>query len=172
MLKAEPKYFNEKLYNPFLHIWGAICFNGKSELKYLKSKEHWNSEMMAKTFEENLKPLQKKLFPDNVFYFVQDNARPHKGGVCKQYLEENYAKNVIEHPTKSPDLNPIEKIWGILKERVYLIDTIQYQNRKDLKKAISQAWNEISLETIRLHITDLFNTRIEKVLESGGELIK
>ena len=33
------KKITKKLYNPFVHVWGAISFVGKTELEMLKCKE-------------------------------------------------------------------------------------------------------------------------------------
>ena len=91
-------------------------------------------------------------------------------------LAKNFLIKIMQklfpHTSKSPDLNPIEKIWGILKDDVYGRDTIVYQNRKALKKSIATAWQKLSMDHIFLHINDLFDSIIKKVIETNGGLIK
>ena len=105
------------------------------------------------------------------FFFIQDNARPHKYGDCKEFLESNYEPNLITMPPYSPDLNPIEKIWGIMKNKVYEIGAREYENRKELKSCMNKTWEEITKEEIRVHIDNLFNSRLIEVIRNGGKLL-
>ena len=47
---------------------------------------------------------------------VMDNARIHHARQAKEYLVENQIKHIYL-PPYSPDLNPIENIFGVLKQR-------------------------------------------------------
>ncbi len=80
--------------------------------------------------------------------------------------------NIVKHPAKSPDLNPIEKIWGLLKTKVYDKNNIVYWDRRILKKKIVEEWNKISKEEVRKFIDDLYDNRLNWVIQNGGELIK
>lgn len=171
MSKTTPKIKVKRENNRYVQIWGAISLKGKSELRFLKGKEKWNSLTMAQTLQQKLIPFQEEYFRDGLFFFIQDNARAHQFGPSMQFLQENYAPNIISMPAKSPDLNPIEKIWGGLKNKVYDISAREFENRRLLKVAIINAWEEITLDDIRVHIADLFNNRLDKIIATRGELI-
>ncbi len=49
---------------------------------------------------------------------------------------------VLLLPAKSPDLNIIEKVWAVLKDKVA---ESQPNSKKQLKKVIIQSWKKISL---------------------------
>jgi len=73
---------------------------------------------------------------------------------------------VLGWPSKSPDLNPIENLWGIVARQVYGKGK-QYHTKTALIQSVKAAWNSISLETIRSLIKSMA-TRLIKVVENKG----
>jgi transposase len=49
---------------------------------------------------------------------MHDNARRHTAKHTQKWLKDT-AINVMEWPSYSPDLNPIEYVWFLLKEAIY-----------------------------------------------------
>ncbi len=70
----------------------------------------------------------------------------------------------------SPDLNPIENIWGLLAFLVYG-DGKQYNTRDDLKKAILEAWDKLPQDLID-NVIDSMKKRCVEVLKTQGKTIK
>ena len=77
---------------------------------------------------------------------------------------------VLDWPTKSPDLNPIENLWRIFSRRVYK-NKCQFKDWETLKSRIKQYWNEIPSVTLRKLIDSMQNKCVE-VLQLKGNKCK
>ncbi len=61
-------------------------------------------------------PSSEDLFED-VFIFQQDLAWPHTSVSTKNWFRQRNIK-VFPWPPNSPDTNPIENLWGIMKKNL------------------------------------------------------
>lgn len=59
---------------------------------------------------------------------------------------------LLEHPPKSPDLNPIEAVWNIMKEK---LKGNQWETVLEFKIAIQAAWHAVTQEQIRRRIREM-----------------
>ena len=103
------------------------------------------------------------------FVYQQDNAAIHVSNSTKQWFIDHNIET-MDWPAKSPDLNPIENLWGILVRDVYE-DCRQFSSTLELKKAIVEAWNRITLETLSRLIRSMPNRMIE-TLKMRGDITK
>ena len=71
---------------------------------------------------------------------------------------------VLDWPSMSPDLNPIEHLWQILKRKV---EQHQCSNIQQLKDVISTEWKNIPQSTC-ITLVDSMPKRIAAVLENKG----
>ena len=71
----------------------------------------------------------------------------------------------LNWPPNSPDLNPIENLWGILKVAV----SKRFPTTKEqLVEAISLEWENLSSETVQNLILSM-PKRIKEVLKNKGQ---
>ncbi|KAF1952788.1 hypothetical protein CC80DRAFT_421823, partial [Byssothecium circinans] len=75
--------------------------------------------------------------------------------------------DTIVHPAQSPDLNPQEGCWNILKQRTKPWDG----TLKHLKRILTQEWDKITLQEIRTFIAEM-PARCNAVIAVGGERIR
>ena len=54
----------------------------------------------------------------------------------------------MDWPALSPDLNPIENLWGIVARQVYGQGK-QYNSKVSLTGAIMKSWSEIDDQTVK-----------------------
>lgn len=74
-------------------------------------------------------------------------AAIHNSRLAKEwFLTKNI--DVLDWPARSPNLNPIENLWGILARKVY-VNGKPYQTALELKNAIRLAWLEIPEEILK-----------------------
>lgn len=50
--------------------------------------------------------------------YQHDNWSVHRAKKVEEYLSKQPFET-IQWPARSPDLNPIENIWGLIKDRVW-----------------------------------------------------
>lgn len=84
---------------------------------FVKQGDTVNQEKYIEILDKNLYNWSISLYPDGCFSFWQDNAPCHKGKTTMKWLQD-YIPPLIQVPAHSPDLNPIELIWGIMKTRI------------------------------------------------------
>lgn len=92
----------------------------------------------------------------------QDGVSIHTSYLTQEWFGE-YNVNVIKWPAYSPDLSPMENLWGILARSVFQ-NGKQYATVKDLEAAVNKCWAEVSLRTIR-KLIDSMPDRICAIIE-------
>ena len=61
---------------------------------------------------------KKKYFPRREIIFQHDNAPAHRAFTTKTWFANQQGISLIQWPPNSPDLNPIEHDWQILKKEI------------------------------------------------------
>lgn len=102
----------------------------------------------------------------------EDNDPSHGTRSAKNLAQELKARNWIEvlvHPAQSPDLNPSEGCWNILKQRVRR--RRGWRNKAELKQVLLEEWDRITMEEIRARIAEM-PSRCKQLVATGGKGIK
>ncbi len=85
---------------------GPLCF--------LKSTV--NAAICQEVLEHFMLPPADKLYGDTDFIFQQDLAPAHTAKGTKSWSNDQIV--LLDWPTNSPDLNPIDNLWGIVKRKM------------------------------------------------------
>ena len=98
---------------------------------------------------------------------MQDNASAHKAKATMEWLANNHVKT-LNWPAKSPDLNPIENFWSLLKRRVSGFLSKEIYSHMSLQDKVMAAAKLISQETVDSLVLS-FERRLEKCIDRGGK---
>ncbi len=93
-------------------------------------------------------PSAEQLFKDADFIFQQDLAPAHTAKSNKSWLND-HGVGVLDWPANSPDLNPIENLWGIVKRKMR---NKRPKNADELKATVKETWASIPHQ--QCHKTD------------------
>lgn len=96
---------------------------------------------------------------------VEDGALRHRSKVASAARSELAIKQ-LTHPPKSPDLNPIEPVWHILKTRIAATPESGNSLEK-LWEAAQEAWNGITEADIA-KFTGTMDDRVRAVQDANG----
>lgn len=160
----EQNVFSQNFGGGSVMVWAGFSKGDKTALAFLDGRQTAQDYQLM--LEDNLLPYAPLIAGAN-WVFQQDNASIHSARSTKEWFDRWHI-NAIEWPARSPDLNPIENLWGIIVRTVYR-DGRQYQNRNDLKSAILSAWNQIPLEQLERLVNSMPSRIFEIIQKNGGQ---
>jgi len=127
---------------------GRVCL--KSSIKFPHSVMIWGAMSSA-----GVGPF--------VFFHTMDLAPAHTAKSTKSWLN-GHGVGVLDWLANSPDLNPIENLWGIVKRKKR---NKRPKNADELKATVKETWASIQPQQCRKLITSM-PRRIEAVIKAKG----
>ncbi|KAK3545317.1 hypothetical protein QTP70_003720 [Hemibagrus guttatus] len=147
-------------------LWG--CFSAKGPGRLICVKERMNGAMYREILSKNLLPSARALKMKRGWVFQHDNDPKHTTRATKEWLRKKHFK-VLELPSQSPDLNPIENLWRELKIHVA---QRQPQNITALEEICMEEWAKLPatvcknlVATYRKHGAVILDSPVHPVTE-------
>jgi transposase len=145
-----------------IKAWGGFFIGGKSSLHCFR--EIMNAEFYVGILREHIPMIEKML--GTQWRWQQDNDPKHTSHLAKNFLQENVPQ-VMGWPSNSPDLNPIENLWAIVKRNV---EKRMPKNLRELERYMIEEWDKIPNSLLK-DLVNSMNRRCREVIEKNGERI-
>ncbi|KAI3361531.1 hypothetical protein L3Q82_013680 [Scortum barcoo] len=118
-------------------LWGCFSAAGTGRLVSIEGK--MNAAKYRDILEENLFQSAQDLRLGRRLTFQQDNDPKHTAKITKEWLRNN-SVTILDWPSQSPDLNPIEHLWRDLKMAVHQRSP---SNLTELERICKEEWQRI-----------------------------
>lgn len=138
--RHDPKYIREvnRQGRCKLNVWGAITSTGMLDLVIidgtLNQHNYLNNVLIPRVLP------YKQSHPDMIFQ--HDGAPAHRAIMIKEWLSSEDVE-VLKWPAQSPDINPIENLWNMLKEEIGPLNHIGPNQKEELTGVVTEAWEKL-----------------------------
>jgi len=144
-----------------VHVLGAISIFGT--VGNLSFAPTWNAATFANGIEVDVAPTANALFNGN-WHLQLDNATAHTAAAAQHHLLTNGVPSIFFQPPSSPDLNPIENVWSLLKRR---IAGHNCQTAQQLRQALTHEWQALAPGEVAPFATSMAD-RVQSVMAAAG----
>ena len=144
-----------------LMLWG--CFSLAGTGKLVRIEGMMDGAKYREIREWNLFQSSRDLRLGRRFTFQQDNDIKHTAKATLEWFKEKHL-NVLEWPSQSPDLNPIEKLWYDLK---IAVQQRKPSNFKELEQFFLEEWAKIPVARC-VKLIDTNPKRLAAVIAAKG----
>jgi len=139
-----------------------ITKNKKLDIKIFT--EIMDADIFTNIIEEKVKSIYSNLDDATIYpIYQQDNDPKHKSKKAKEKFKELNIP-IIDWPSCSPDLNPIENIWRLLKIKV---NRRRAKTVEEFKKYIIEESLLIDIKIIN-SLIDSMPSRLQSVIDNNG----
>ena len=165
-LRKEPQFFKKRQQGGgSVMTWAAFGAHGQTQLRIVHGR--MNAANYIQMLEAALLPVGETLGGPG-WIFQQDNASIHKAKVTMTFFADRGVR-LLEWPALSPDLSPIENLWGIVARQVYAGGR-QFETCEELADAVQSTWTKIDADTRQSLLRSMHNRCLQVVLQHGGKI--
>ena len=143
-------------------MWGCFSFNGIGPLKVIDGS--LNSDGYINILQSVLIPQMNEWFGVGGGIFQQDNASCHNSKSTRKFMADN-GLNVLKWPANSPNMNPVENLWGIVKRELAKKNN---PTKDELLKNVMEIWNGTSVANAIPNLILSMKTRVDMLVKVRG----
>lgn len=145
-------------------IWSCFSFYGPGRSHIVEDR--MNTEWyVTKIIRNRVLQQLEQWYPGSDGVFQQDNAPCHKS---KRAMEEFRVNNitVMDWPPSSPDINPIENLWGLVKKRIM---KTKPKSKNEIITGFIKVWhNDDEILNIMQSLVKSMPRRVRALIDSRG----
>jgi len=148
-----------------IKLWSCITYEGVGYI--VKIDNTLDQHLYKDILEEDLmRTIEEYGIEKQAMIFQQDNDPKHTAASVKEWLSSQEFE-VMEWPAQSPDLNPIENMWAILKNRLYRDYERPPKGMIEHWERIAETWYKITKEECQ-KVIDTMPDRCQQVIAKKG----
>jgi len=159
-----------------IKVWGAMRYGKLSKLVVFPEREEGGGKLTALEYRDII--MDGEMFDfwlegmEDVGYLVmmEDGAPQHQGAaaVRRAQLEKDgwVGWGPKTWPSNSPDLNPIENLWHILKANIRKRKH-QARTREELIQVVMEEWEKLDMTMVN-NLIDSMPRRMQAVIDAKG----
>ena len=169
--KTKDEYAKKHLMPNVKYRGGSVmlwaCFSSKGPGNLVRVHGIMTALNYQDILNKNLMASARKLKMGRHWVFQQDNDPKHVAKSTQKWFSSHKLK-VLPWPSQSPDLNPIENLWGELKRRVHKRGP---RTLDDLERLCKEEWSKIPLSVFS-NLVKCYRRRLRAVLLAKGGCTK
>lgn len=149
----------------FVMLWGCFTVYGLGSLSRISGR--MNQYMYQEILNTKLRETVENMpIHERNIVFQHDRDPKHMANSVQNWLQLQPFQ-VLDWPAQSPDLNPIENLWAILKRQIRDEYDSPPRNLNELWERVEQQWYAIPQE-ICTNLVESMPRRIAAVLSAKG----
>jgi transposase-like protein len=158
----DPKFTAKTVkHSPGVMAWGCFSYRGRGGLSFLEKGKKMNSDEYIKILDEKVIDSMRR---HNCTTFQQDKAPCHTSKRTMAWFVNNDIQ-VLSWPGNSPDLNPIENLWLIVKKK---INYDACKSLDSLKQEVTRVWCMEVTPEVCANLIESMPRRITQVIKNKG----
>jgi transposase len=154
------------------HVWGIISTRWKGPLvffkkEWLSDKGTVNSDVYIRTILPHIQAFQEyvqQLEGEQQLLYFEDNSSIHSSRATSSAMQALGINKALGWPPNSPDLNPIENVWRLLKWRV---SRRFPHTEEDLRRIVMEEWEKVECSDYKKYIREM-RDRCWAVIQADG----
>lgn len=150
-----------------LGFWGWVSAAGPGELVEISTR--LNASSYVEILRDVLIPTFRNVFGDETIFLLQDNSSIHNSRLVQAWIDEQDNIELIKLSPKSPDLNIIENVWGIMTQNW---DSSQVKTVANLRQHVHELWDYYRGLDFCENAVKSMQNRLQNVIDAFGAYTK
>ena len=153
-------------------IWGALQ-NGKLFVTVLPENKKFNSAAYSRIIRQKLKKWLRPTPGSKFVHVIQDRERCLWSPESRDAFRACKIKPLNGYPANSPEMNPIENVWDILRQILSRNPPYQLEKRRPFIIRLHAAVRKINSDyrDVLLSLNKSLKNRAEDCIDNGGSRI-
>lgn len=148
-------------------VWAVMSIKGPGRFCIVEGT--MRQEQYINVLKDRLLPQINEWHPDKDCIFMHDGAPCHKAKSVTKFLAEHQVRT-LPWPGNSPDMNPIENLWAIVKRRVR---KTKITTKHELISKLIKVWfHDDDIKKSCKSLIESMPTRINALIKNRGQHTK